>query len=154
MTTQSYKYGNGKLILGAGGSLEITAQLTKCSIQAKENVETIDAIPVLDDTEIEEEEEVTFDWTISGSLLQDLAAAGVVDWSWENAGTEQPFVYVPDLPSDRGVEGVIKSVTPLTLGGEVTKPKNRPQSDFEWRVKRTPIFGVYDSVDDSVDEDV
>lgn len=154
MTTNSYKYGNGTLLLGST-PLDVTAQMTKCSVQAKENVETIDAIPVLDNTEIPEEESATYDWTLSGSLLQDLAAAGVIDWSWENAGTEQAFVFVPHNPALRGVEGTL-IVAPLTIGGEVTKPATRPQSDFEWRIKKgtTPVFGIYDPVDDSVEEDV
>lgn len=157
--TNSYKFGNGKLYLGAANALNVTAQMTKASVQAKENVDTIDAIPVLDNTEIPEEEEVTYDWTLSGSLLQDLAAAGVIDWSWENAGTEQPFIFVPDAPSLRGVKGTVIPA-PLMVGGEVTKPRNRPQSDFEWRIKKgtTPIFGVFDpgsagATDDDVDED-
>jgi hypothetical protein len=154
MTTQSYKYGNGTLLLGTA-PLDVTAQMTKASVQAKENVDTIDAIPVLDGTEIAEEEEVTYDWTLSGSLLQDLTAAGVVDWSWEEAGNEHPFVFVPHNPALRGVSGTV-IVAPLTIGGEVTKPRNRPQSDFEWRIKKgtTPIFGVYDPIEDDVEEDV
>lgn len=157
--TQSYKFTNGKLFLGAANAKAIQTQLTKCSVQAKENVDTTDAIPVLDNTEIPEEEEVTYDWTLSGSVLQALAAAAIIDWSWENAGTEQPFIFVPDVVSLRGVKGTVIPA-PLTIGGEVTKPRNRPQSDFEWRIKKgtTPIFGVYDpgsagDSDDDVDED-
>lgn len=159
MTTQSYKFGvAGKLFLGTAQTFDVSAQMTKCSVQAKESVKTVDAIPVLDGTEIAEEEEVTFDWTISGTFMQDLAAAGCVDWSWLNAGTEKAFMFVPDNASLRGAKGTIKSVVPLTLGGEATKPKNRPTSDFEWRIKGTPIFGVYDphsggATDDTVTED-
>jgi hypothetical protein len=154
--TNSYKYGNGLLILGAV-PLDVTAQMTKLSVQASESVETIDAIPVLDNTEIPEEEEATYKFTISGTLLQDLAAAGVLNWSWANKGTQQAFIFVPDNPTLRGVEGILVP-QPLTIGGEVTKPKNRPTSDFEWRIIGTPIFGVFDPggaghLDDDVDED-
>lgn len=152
MTTNSYKFGNGRLILG-DGPLNVTAQMRAVSIDTSENVQTIDAIPVLDDTEIPEEEEATYKRTLSGQFLQDLTLAGVIDWSWENEGTEQPFVFVPDLVIDRGFEGVLVPVG-LKVGGEVTKPKNRPVSDFTWRIIGKPQFGTYDSVDDEVDEDV
>lgn len=150
--TSSYKFGNGKLILGTGPGA-IQAQTTACQVNISENVSTIDAIPLLNNTEIPKEEEAEFAYVLAGSLLQDLAAAGVVDFSWANAGAEIDVVFVPDTPSARGVEGIIYMV-PLTIGGEVTKPRNRPKSDFSWRFKGTPIFGVYDPVGDEVTEDV
>lgn len=155
--TNSYKFGDGLLLLGSA-PLDVTAQMTKFSIQASESIETIDAIPVLDDTEIPEEEEATYDFTASGTLLQDLAVAGVIEWSWNNKGTEQEFIFVPHNPALRGVKGTLVPI-PLTIGGEVTKPRNRPTSDFEWRVKGDPIFGVYAPggagvSDDDVTEDV
>lgn len=159
MTTQSYKFGvDGKLFLGTAQAFDVTAQTTGVTIKAKENVKTTDAIPVLDNTEIPEEEDVTFDWTISGTLMQDLAAAGVVDWSWLHAGAEMAFMFIPSAAALRGAKGTIKSVVPLDLGGAVTKPRTRPTSDFEWRIKGTPIFGVYDphsagNTDDTVTED-
>lgn len=159
MTTQSYKFGvAGKLFLGTANAFDVSAQMKACQVQAKENVKTVDAVPVMDGTEIAEEEDVTFDWTLSGTFLQDLAAAGCVDWSWLNAGAEKAFMFIPDAPSLRGAKGTIKSVVPLTLGGEATKPKNRPTSDFEWRIKGTPTFGVYNpgsagNTDDTVTED-
>lgn len=150
--TNSYKFGNGRLILGTG-PLNVTAQVRKCQVTPSEAVSTIDAIPLLDDSEIPKEEEAEYSYVLEGTLLQDLAVAGVIEWSWNHAGTEQQFEFVPDLPADRGVSGTLYPV-PLVIGGEVTKPRNRPTSDFTWRIKGAPVFGVYDPVDDEVTEDV
>lgn len=151
MTTSSYKFGNGKLILGTGPGA-IQAQVTACQVTPSESVNTIEAIPLLDNTEIPKEEEAEYSYVLSGKLLQDLTAAGIIDFSWENAGVEIDVVFVPDIAAARGVEGVIV-MAPLTIGGEVTKPKNRPQSDFSWRFVGTPIFGVYSAIGDTVTED-
>lgn len=153
MTTNSYKLGNGKLLLGTGSGFDVTGQLRACQVDTSEEVKTADAIPLLDNTEIAEEEEATFKHVLKGKFLQDLAANGIVDYSWEHMGEQINVRYVPHLPAERGVEGVIVMV-PLTIGGEVTKPRTRPESDFEWRFVGTPIFGTYDPVDSDVDEDV
>jgi hypothetical protein len=159
MATQSYQFGvDTKLFLGTANVFDVTAQLRKCTVSAKENVEKTDDIPVADGTEIAGEETATLEWTIAGSLLQDLAAAGVIDWTWLNAGTEKAFMLVPSSAALRGVKGTIKRIVPLTVGGDVTKPRNRPESDFEWLIKGTPIFGVYNpgsagNTDDTVTED-
>lgn len=155
--TSSYKFGNGKLLLG-DTPLNITSQMRSVSVTPKEEVKTTDAIPLLDNTEIPEEEEATYKYTLSGKLLQDLAVGGIIDWSYDNKGTEQAFLFVPDLPSLRGVAGICYPV-PLVVGGEVTKPRSRPESDFEWRIKGDPVFGVFDpgsagDADDEVNEDV
>lgn len=150
--TNSYKYGNGKLLLGTA-PLDITSQLTSCAVNPKEDVKTTDAIPVLDDTEIPEESESSFTYSLAGKLFQDLIVDGIVDFSWDHAGEEVEVVFVPDLPLDRGFAGIVYMV-PLAVGGDITKPKTRPQSDFEWRFKEKPTFGSYDSVDDEIDDDV
>jgi hypothetical protein len=150
--TNSYKYGNGRLILGAA-PLNITGQLTSCAIKVKENVKTTDAIPVLDDTEIPEETEADFSYSIAGKLFQDLAADGIVDYSWDHAGEWVEVVFVPDLPTDRAWSGLV-SMVPIDVGGDITKPKTRPQSDFEWRFDGKPDHGSYDAIGDEVEEDV
>lgn len=155
--TSSFKMGDGLLLLGST-PLNVTAQMRACSVVPKEEVKSTDAIPLLDNTEIPEEEEALIKFTLSGKLLQDLAAAGVIDWSWDHDGnTEEPFIFVPHNPALRGVEGVCYP-TPIVIGGDVNKPRTRPESDFEWRCKGTPIFGVFDPggaghADDDVDED-
>jgi hypothetical protein len=134
MPINSYKLGPGTLTLGAG-ALEVSAQVTACVVSWEENLETTPAIPVLSGEEIAEEDEATYKAKLEVTFLQDLAVAGVVDWSWTNKGTEQPFDYVPNTVTDRAVNGVLVP-TPLAVGG--SEMKKRPTSDATWRIIGEP----------------
>lgn len=149
MPTESYRVGPGVLILGAG-PLAIQKQLTSCKVTPSEAVTTSDPEPVLDGTEIPGDEDARYSFTLSGTLLQDLTVAGVVEWTWNHAGEDQPFTFVPNAALERGVTGIFVPV-PLSIGGDV---KARAKSDFEWRIKGTPVFGEYDPVEGDVTEDV
>lgn len=158
MPINSYKLTDGVLLLGTA-PLDVSAQITSIKLTPSENVETIDAIPVLSGEEIPEEEEVDHTYVLEGTFLQDLAVAGIIEYSWNNKGEWRDFVFVPNGPADRGVSGQVR-IAPLAIGGDVTKPANRPTSDFTWKARGAtvslpdPIFGVYDEVDDEVSEDV
>lgn len=133
MTT--YKMGPGTLTLGAG-PLQVAGQITNCRVESSENVSTGDDLNFLDGTTELGDEDATYRFTLAGTLAQDISAAGVVDWSWTNKGTEQPFTFVPSTAVGRQVQGTLTPV-PLTIGGEV---KSKPTSDFTWRIKGTPDF--------------
>lgn len=150
--TTSYKFGNGRLLLG-NGPLNVTGQVRACAVEPSESVSTIEAIPLLDNTEIAKEEQAEYSFVLTATLLQDLSAAGVIEWSYDHAGQAQDFVFIPDLPTDRGFQGTCYPV-PIKVGGEVTKPRNRPQSDISWRIQGTPLFGDYNAVDDDVEDEV
>lgn len=136
MPIQSDLLGPGTLTLGAG-PLDISAQLTSCRVNTSENVTSTDAVKVLSGEELASDESVTFTYTLEGNLFQDLAAAGVVDWSWANKGTEQPFTFVPNTARARQVQGVLKPV-PISIGGDEVEARMR--SDFTWRIVGTPDF--------------
>jgi hypothetical protein len=84
------------------------------------------------------EENVSLTWKLVGTIQQDLATGGVVDYSWINAGDEVAFVFVPNTTAGRQVTGVAR-VAPIKVGGEV---KTRPASDIEWSVIGTPVLGA------------
>jgi len=126
--TQFYKLGPGSLTVGTV-PLDVTAQITACKVTASENVRTGDDLDLLDGTTLAGEESATYRFTISGNLVQDLAAAGVVAWSWTNKGTEQPFTFIPATAEGRKVTGTLVPV-PLDVGGDA---KSRPRADFTWR---------------------
>lgn len=149
MTIKSYKMTEGTLLLGTA-PLDISGQVTKCLVNPKENVEAGDTFDVLSGEQLIDDDDITFEFTIEFTLLQDLAAAGVIDWSWDNQGTLKPFVFVPKNSTNRAVSGNAY-VVPIAIGGDV---KSRPTSDATWRVKGTPVFGVYDPVEEEVTEDV
>lgn len=133
---KSYKLGPGTLTLGAV-PLNISAQLTSAKVNPSEAVTTTDAIKVLSGEELAGEDTATYSFTLEGTLLQDLDTAGVVDWSWENMGTEQAFTFTPNTVEAATVTGTLTPV-PLVIGGDVSGP--RPTSDFVWRIKGTPTF--------------
>jgi hypothetical protein len=67
--------------------------------------------------------------TLSFNMLQDLAlTSGLVWWSWDNAGEEHPFRYVPNTVADQEIEGIIV-VEPIDVGGDVDADA---ESEVEW----------------------
>lgn len=136
MTVKSYKLGPGTLTLGAA-PLDVSGQITNCRVEASENVTTIgDALELLSGETLAAEESAAYRFTLAGSLVQDLAANGVIDYTWLNKGLEVPFTFVPSTAEGREVTGVVVPI-PLTIGGDV---KSRPTSDFSWRVIGDPDF--------------
>ncbi len=66
----------------------------------------------------------------AGTLLQDLDAGGIVDYSWAHKGEQLPFIFVPiDTPTGIEVSGTI-ILTPLSVGGD--EAGQNMTSDFEW----------------------
>ena len=136
MPIKSYKL-KGKLTLGVT-PLDISCQVTAVSVNPTENVTTDDAIHVLCGEVLPQSDTVDYSYTLSGTVLQDLATAGVVDYTWDNAGQQVTFSFTPDdsLTTDPVITGTVR-IIPLTIGGEVP---SRPTSDFEWAIIGTPTF--------------
>lgn len=142
MPIQTYDLFEGTLNLGAlGTALAVSSQVRSCTLTVTENVTTREAIPVLSGEEIPETSTETYSYALSGSFLQDLAASGVIDWSWTHKGTPQDFEFIPATAKGRRVVGVLKPV-PLNIGGDVQKPNagDPPASDFTWRCVGEPDF--------------
>lgn len=136
MTIKKYTVGPGTLELG--GTLGIEAQVTAMRVEWSENVTTADTIAVLSGEETGGEEDADYRATLAGNVVQDIDAAGLVDYSWTNKGEEVPFVFVPNTAKGRSVTGVV-AVAPITLGGDV-KDKT-PRSDISWRIIGDPTLG-------------
>lgn len=136
MPINSYKLGPGTLVLGSG-PLDVSSQVTACTVVPSENTTTVDAIPVLSGEELPAEDTFDYSYELQVTFLQDLAAAGVVDWSWTNKGTEQPVTFIPNTVTDRQVQGTIR-VVPLAVGG--SDMKQRPTSDATWKFVGVPDF--------------
>ena len=134
MPIKSYKL-RGTLTLGTA-PLDVSCQVTACSVNPTENVDTEDAIHVLCGDVLPASDTVDYSYTLSGTVLQDLSAGGVVDFTWTNAGEEVPFEFVPDDTGADMVTGTTR-VIPLTIGGDVP---SRPTSDFEWAIIGTPAW--------------
>lgn len=134
MPIKSYKL-KGTLTIGTT-PLDVSCQLTSCSVNPTENVDTEDAIHVLCGDTLPSVDTVDYTYTLSGTFLQDLASGGVVDFTWTHKGQEVAFVFVPDDTGADKVNGTVR-VIPLTIGGEVP---SRPTSDFEWTIIGTPTW--------------
>src|SRR5687768_6489782 len=113
MPITTHKLGPGTLTLGAG-PLNVSAQLTACKVTVSEEVTSTEDVMVLSGETLDGDESVDFSYVLEGTLFQDLAALGVVDWSWTNKGTEQAFTFIPNTVADRQVQGILKPV-PLTI---------------------------------------
>lgn len=157
MAIQTFTMGPGKLKLGTLGVFDVSGQARNVRIEPSESVNSREAIGVLSGEELPKVETAEYAYVLAGQYLQSLVAGGVIDWSWENAGQETDFLFVPNNAALRAVKGITIPV-PLTLGGEIPAPSvaasaDPPVADFSWRIKGTPVFGIYDPLDDSVDED-
>jgi hypothetical protein len=143
MTVTSYKMGPGTLKLGTGGTMDASCQVTSCRVSASENVDATDAIDVLCGEQVPPDETVTTEWTITGTFLQDIAAAGVVAYTWTNKRTWVDFEFIPNTAAARKVTGQCRLI-PLDLGGDA---KARPTSDFTWAARgpaaaTDPVFAA------------
>lgn len=135
MTTSYYKAGPGSLTLGSV-PLDVSGQFSNVQVQYAENVTTGDDLDLLDGTSLAGDENATYKATLSGTLLQDISAAGVVAWSWDNKGTEQAFEFVPNDAEARVITGILVPV-PIQIGGDV---KTRQTADITWRIIGDPDF--------------
>lgn len=140
MAIQSYKMGPGTLKFGAGLAQNATAQITNGLASCTENVASDEDVDVLSGEQLAGEERLTYSWLLAFNLVQDLAAAGLIAWSWANKGTEQAFEFVPNTVGARKITGTI-IVAPISAGGDV---KTRPRSDVSWRGKKGTDFVLAD----------
>lgn len=139
MPVKSYKLGPGTLTLGAA-PLDVSAQVRSLTVKVAEKVTRTDPIPVLSGEELAAEEDVTYEFTLAGTVIQDVSVGGLTDWSWTNKGTDQPFVFVPSTTEGRQATGTTVPV-PLDFGGDVDRTK-RPEAALSWRCPTEPVLGV------------
>ena len=141
MPISSYKMGPGTLTLGAAADLiDLSCQMTNLRVEPSETVKSTDAVPVLCGEELPAEESASYSFRMKGTLLQDLAAAGACDWTWEHRGEEHVFTFVPNTVAGRSITGTVR-VAPIVIGGDVDKTK-RPTSDIDWAVIGDPALGT------------
>jgi hypothetical protein len=142
MPINSRKLGPGVLTLGTG-AMAVESQLTKARLNISESVtQSGEKLKVLSgETKDGTSETIDYAFTLDGTFLQDdPGVASVVDWSWDNAGTEQPFVFVPNTAGMREVSGTLVPVH-LSIGGDDIEETDMA-SDFTWRIKGEPTRGT------------
>lgn len=135
MAVKTYKLGPGELTIGETGSLlNLSCQLTKAQITWDKDAEDPqhvlcgDVVPG----------DVTYTAKLTGTVIQDLSADGMMDYTWTNKGEAVPFTFTPSTTAGRTVTGTVV-IDPLDLGGDV---KTKPSSDFEWDIVGEPSLGT------------
>lgn len=140
MPITSHKLGPGVFTIGAG-PLDISAQVTECTVAWEESVKTTEAIDTLDGSQIPEEEEASYKAKVTITVLQDnLAAAGMIDYSWTNKGVSAAFKFIPNNSISRKITGTVR-IVPIDIGGTV---KTRNTSSVTWNCVITgqPVLGA------------
>jgi hypothetical protein len=136
MPIVSYKNIDGTMTLGAS-DLDVAAQVTSAAVVPSEKVKETDPKPVLSGDELAGSSSASLLFRLKGKFLQDGGAAGVVAFSWENAGDEVEFTLKPNDASSASVTGTVR-IVPLQIGGDVSKT-DPSESDFDWQIIGTPV---------------
>lgn len=135
MPAKTYKLGPGELIIGETGSpLNLSCQLTAASVTWDKDAE--DPFNVLCGDTVPGD--VQYTAKLTGTVLQDLSADGMMDYTWTNKGEAVPFTFTPSTTAGRTVTGTVV-VDPLDIGGDV---KTKPTSEFEWDCVGEPVLGT------------
>lgn len=133
MAIESYKLGPGTLTFGAQAA---QAQITKGKVSASETVKSTDAIPVLSGEELAAQESASLSYKLDATVIQDIDAAGLTAFTWDNAGDEVPFVFIPNTVEARKVTGTVR-IVPIDIGGDVDV---RNTADLSWAIIGTPVL--------------
>lgn len=146
MAIKTYDIGPGTLTVGAA-PLNVGAQITSCRVETSESVTSTDAIPVLSGEELAGTERVEFTHTLRANVFQDFDAAGLVAYSYAQAGNWVPCVFTPSTARGMKITGQV-CIVPVTIGGDVTgtaaKRGENPRSDITWRLKpNTTIAAMF-----------
>lgn len=123
--------GPGTLTIGAAGpgQLNATAQVRACRIIPTENVSRVEPKRVLSGEQTAAKETVTHSFTVRVRFLQSPETNGVVDYSYDHAGEEQPFTFQPRNAAAAKVEGTLR-VVPIEFGGDVSAEEPESEVTF------------------------
>lgn len=135
MAVKSVKLGPGTLTFGpVTPTMDATSQVQNCVIGWDKDKQ--DDITVLSGEVVAGG--TTYTATLSGTFLQDLVTGGLVEWSWDNKGTEQAFTFTPNTANGAVVTGTVV-VDPIDVG-TTDDYGTTMASDFEWDCVGEPTF--------------
>ena len=133
MTVKSTPLGPGTLVIGPVGTpLDISCQVNNARVDIEK--ETADPVIMLcGDTKAGA---TTYTYALTGTITQDLDdPSGIVAMSWEQPGSVQPFVFVPNTAAGATVTGDL-TLDPLSIGGD--EGGQDCESEITWTVIGTP----------------
>lgn len=137
MPAKVTKLGPGKLTVGTTGIQDFTCQVTAARVEFSADSE--DAILTLCGDSVPGAR--TYSATLTATIFSDLGTTpGVVEYSWTNRGTTQPFVFLPSTVT--GVKQVQGSliVDPISVGGD--EVGQNMTSDIEWEIVGIPTLAT------------
>lgn len=134
---ESFKVIDGTLTLGTDPSdIDCSAQVKSAAVIPAEKVKETEAEDVLSGEELPGASSASLSYRLKGKFLQDGSAAGVVAFTWTNAGDEVAFSLTPNDADSPTVTGIVRLV-PLQIGGDVDR-NAAARSDFDWQIIGTP----------------
>lgn len=133
MAVKYTKVGPGTLTVGEiGTSVDFSCQVTECVLTAEkdqeDNINTLCGDTLAGD--------ITYTWSLTGELVQDLSPEGVNKFCFENAGEEFPFSFSPSNASGPELSGVV-ILDPLDIGGAAN---TKATAEFEFSVVGKPVW--------------
>lgn len=135
MPVKSVKLGPGTLTFGpATPTMDASAQVQNCVVGWDKD--KADDITVLTGEVVGGG--TTYTATLSGTFLQDLATGGLVEWSWDNKGSQQAFTFTPNTANGTVVTGQV-IVDPIDVG-TTEDYGTTMSSDFEWDCVGEPVY--------------
>lgn len=143
MTVNSTKIGPGVLSFETGTPRPFQAQCVSCELQVTENVASTTPVNVLSGETLAQTDTATYTYALAVTFLQDLGqstTAGIVGYSWANAGQSKPFTYTPSNAAAAGTKtwtGTCR-IVPLNVGGAAGP--DAPQSSVVFQIIGTPTM--------------
>jgi len=135
MPAKVTKLGPGKLTVGTTGVQDFTCQVTAARVEFSADSE--DAILTLCGDSVPGAR--TYTATLTATIFNDLGTTpGIVEYSWTNRGTSQPFVFQPSTVT--GVKQVTGNliIDPISVGGD--EVGQNMVSDLEWEIVGIPTL--------------
>lgn len=138
MPAHVVKLGPGLLSVGATGTpVDFTCQVTAARVEWE--------VDEGDDTVVLCGETVpgarTYSSHLTATILSDLGLTpgpGIVEYSWTNKGTQQPFKFLPNTAAAKQVSGTL-IVDPISVGGD--EAGQNMESDLDWAIVGDPAIG-------------
>jgi hypothetical protein len=135
MPAKVTKLGPGKLTVGATGVQDFTCQVTAARVEW--SVDSEDAVLTLCGDSVPGAR--TYSASLTATIYNDLGSTpGIVEYSWTNKGSQQPFVFQPSTVT--GVKQVVGNliIDPISVGGD--EVGQNMESDIEWEIVGAPTL--------------
>lgn len=133
MAINTNTVGPGTLTIGETGTLlDVSCQVTEVMLSPDKDQE--DAVNTLCGDSLAGD--ITYTFTLKGTLVQDWSPAGVNKFCHTNRGLQLPFTFTPSTADGPTITGEL-IVDPIDTGGKV---KSKPFAEFEFTVIGDPLW--------------